>query len=85
MEQMTNYNSEIVNNNEEAIDDLFDACDKEKYQEFIREMFDSYITSWRYIDAGDKERNDAIFIYRRIEELLSKIQKPVPFIETANN
>lgn len=65
----------IQQSNLAAIEEFFDQCEKTTYLEFLREMFDSYVTNWRFAQADVKGRSEAVFFYRRIEELLENIQK----------
>lgn len=69
MEQTTT----VSTTNEVVIGEFFDQCEKASYIEFLREMFDAYITNWRFTDAHEHSRADDVFKYRAIEKLIESI------------
>jgi hypothetical protein len=69
MEQTTTVGS----TNEQVIGEFFDKFQKQDYMEFFRDMFDSYIQSWRYLDLADLSKGNAVDMYRQIEKLIESI------------
>jgi hypothetical protein len=76
MTTQVSYNPQIVQKNAELIATFFDACDKETYLGMLRDMFDSYLVTWRFKDAAPLDKENSICFYRLLEKLITDIEDP---------